>query len=83
MPETNLPPLRIHVREDLPNEDNLVDAVILRRQLPELPEQIRQRLKNVFKISPEIIISIMVGLNALQSNKYVQEMFLIFYILLE
>lgn len=83
MPETNLPPLRIHVREDLPNKDNLVDAIILRRQLPELPEQIRQRLKNVFKISPEIIISLMVGLSALQSNKYVQEIFLIFRILLE
>ncbi|XP_029172673.1 glutamyl-tRNA(Gln) amidotransferase subunit B, mitochondrial isoform X2 [Nylanderia fulva] len=59
MPETNLPPLRIHVREDLPNEDNLVDAVVLKRQLPELPEQIRERLKNIFKISPEIIISLM------------------------
>lgn len=65
MPETNLPPLRIHVREDLPNENNLIDAVILKRQLPELPEQIRQRLKNIFKISPEIIVSLMVGLNAL------------------
>lgn len=65
MPETNLPPLCIHVREDLPNENNLIDAVILKRQLPELPEQIRQRLKNIFKISPEIIVSLMVGLNAL------------------
>lgn len=62
MPETNLPPLHIHVREDFLNEDNLVDAVILRRQLPELPEQIRQRLKNIFKISPEIIVSLMVSL---------------------
>lgn len=59
MPETNLPPMRIHIREDLPNEDNLVDAIVLRRQLPELPEQIRERLKTTFKISPEIIISLM------------------------
>lgn len=59
MPETNLPPLRIHVREDLPNEDNLVDAIVLRRQLPELPEQIRERLKTTFKISSEIIVSLM------------------------
>lgn len=66
MPETNLPPLRIHVREDLPNKDNLVDAVILRRQLPELPEQIRQRLKNVFELSPEIIVSLMSDLTLLQ-----------------
>lgn len=62
MPETNLPPMRIHIREDLPNEDNLVDAIVLRRQLPELPEQIRERLKTTFKISPEIIISLMVSL---------------------
>ena len=62
MPETNLPPLCIHLREDLPNKSNLVDAVVLKRQLPELPEQIRQRLKDVFKISPEIIIALMVNL---------------------
>ncbi|XP_029669271.1 glutamyl-tRNA(Gln) amidotransferase subunit B, mitochondrial [Formica exsecta] len=66
MPETNLPPLRIHVREDLPNENNLIDAVILKRQLPELPEQIRQRLKNIFKISPEIIVSLMSDFALLQ-----------------
>lgn len=60
MPETNLPPLRIHLREDLPNKNNLVDAVVLKRQLPELPEQIRQRLKDVFKIPAEIIIALMV-----------------------
>lgn len=65
MPETNLPPLCIHVREDLPNRKNLVDAVVLRRQLPELPEQIRQRLKDVFHISPEIIIALMVNLDTL------------------
>lgn len=62
MPETNLPPLRIHVREDIPNKDNLVDVVVLRKQLPELPEQIRQKLKMVFNISPEVIMSIMVSL---------------------
>ncbi|XP_032688294.1 glutamyl-tRNA(Gln) amidotransferase subunit B, mitochondrial isoform X2 [Odontomachus brunneus] len=66
MPETNLPPLRIHVREDLPNRDNLVDAVLLRRQLPELPKQIRQRLKDVLKISPALIIALMSNLELLQ-----------------
>ncbi|XP_014470013.1 PREDICTED: glutamyl-tRNA(Gln) amidotransferase subunit B, mitochondrial [Dinoponera quadriceps] len=66
MPETNLPPLRIHVREDLPNKDNLVDAVLLRQQLPELPAQIRLRLKNVLKISPAITIALMSDLKLLQ-----------------
>lgn len=65
MPETNLPPLCIHLREDLLNKNNLVDAVVLRRQLPELPEQIRQRLKDVFHISPEIIIALMVNYSIL------------------
>lgn len=69
MPETNLPPLRIHVREDLPNKNNLVDATVLRRQLPELPDQIRQRLKDVFKISPTIIISLMVSLEYIKKYK--------------
>jgi len=70
MPETNLPPLRIHVREDLPNKNNLVDAVVLRRQLPELPEQIRQRLKDNLKISSEMIIALMVNLDMLYNQVY-------------
>lgn len=70
MPETNLPPLRIHLREDLPNKNNLVDAVILRRQLPELPEQIRQRLNDVFQISPEIIIALMVNLDFINKKNH-------------
>ncbi|XP_071640094.1 glutamyl-tRNA(Gln) amidotransferase subunit B, mitochondrial isoform X2 [Temnothorax longispinosus] len=66
MPETNLPPLRIHLREDLPNRSNLVDAVVLRRQLPELPEQIRQRLQDVLQITPEIIVALMSDFTLLQ-----------------
>lgn len=66
MPETNLPPLCIHLREDLPNKSNLVDAVVLKRQLPELPEQIRHRLKDVLKISPEITIALMSDFALLQ-----------------
>lgn len=78
MPETNLPPLCIHLREDLPNKNNLVDAVILRRQLPELPEQIRQRLKDIFQISPEIIRALMVNDLESLSNKY-KKLLLIFF----
>lgn len=66
MPETNLPPLCIHVREDLPNKSNLVDAVVLRRQLPELPEQIRQKLKDSLQLSSEIIIALMSDFALLQ-----------------
>jgi len=66
MPETNLPPLRIHVREDLPNKHKLVDAVALKKQLPELPEQIRQRLKNDFNIPSTLIMSLMVNPYILQ-----------------
>jgi len=70
MPETNLPPLRIHIREDLPNKSNLVDAVVLRRQLPELPEQIRQRLKDILKIPSDMIIALMVNLDMLYNQAY-------------
>ncbi|XP_025994681.1 glutamyl-tRNA(Gln) amidotransferase subunit B, mitochondrial isoform X2 [Solenopsis invicta] len=66
MPETNLPPLCIHVREDLLNDNNLVDAIVLRKQLSELPEQIRQRLKDILKISPQIIIALMSDFALLQ-----------------
>lgn len=77
MPETNLPPLRIHVKECVLNKDNLVDAIVLRKQLPELPEQIRQRLKDVFKISPEIIFSLMVSYNThtYTLDKYMKDYF--------
>lgn len=80
MPETNLPPLRIHLREDLPNKSNLVDAVVLRRQLPELPEQIRQRLKDILKISPEIIIALMVNLSMLYNQTNTKNTFNILYL---
>ncbi|EFN87568.1 Probable glutamyl-tRNA(Gln) amidotransferase subunit B, mitochondrial [Harpegnathos saltator] len=74
MPETNLPSLRIHVREDLPNKNNLVDAVLLRQQLPELPEQIRLRLKNVFKIAPETIVALMSDFELLRLfNRIIQK----------
>lgn len=62
MPETNLPPLRIHVSENLENKHDLIDATLLKRQLPELPEQTRQRLKNVLNVSPEITIALMVSI---------------------
>lgn len=61
MPETNLPPLRIHVREDSPNDDGLIDATALRKRLPELPGQIRARLRNTLKIPPKIMESLMVN----------------------
>ncbi|KAL0128262.1 hypothetical protein PUN28_003491 [Cardiocondyla obscurior] len=74
MPETNLPPLRIHLRENLPNKSNLVDAVVLGRQLPELPEQIRWRLKDVFQIPPEIIVALMSNFTLLQLfNKIIRK----------
>jgi Asp-tRNA(Asn)/Glu-tRNA(Gln) amidotransferase B subunit len=81
MPETNLPPLRIHIREDLPNKHKLIDAVALKKQLPEMPEQIRQRLKNDFNIPPGLIMSLMVNLHII-IKKYINKK-LIFHVLLE
>nr|XP_003705625.2 PREDICTED: glutamyl-tRNA(Gln) amidotransferase subunit B, mitochondrial [Megachile rotundata] len=42
MPEPNLPPLYLHVNENMENKYNLIDVTSLRQHLPELPEQMRQ-----------------------------------------
>lgn len=44
MPEPNLPPLFVHVDENMDNKYNLIDVPSLKKQLPKLPEQMRQEL---------------------------------------
>ncbi|CAK9797945.1 Glutamyl-tRNA(Gln) amidotransferase subunit B, mitochondrial [Anthophora quadrimaculata] len=46
MPETNLPPLYLHVKKDMKNKYNLIDVPSIKEQLPELPQQIRQVLQD-------------------------------------
>ncbi|XP_017885855.1 glutamyl-tRNA(Gln) amidotransferase subunit B, mitochondrial [Ceratina calcarata] len=46
MPEPNLPPLRLYTDGSTENKLNLIDVLSLKEKLPELPEQIRQQLKD-------------------------------------
>ncbi|XP_051173159.1 glutamyl-tRNA(Gln) amidotransferase subunit B, mitochondrial [Leptopilina boulardi] len=55
MPEPNLPPLRLHIHRDVKNENNLIDVPYLQDQLPEMPEETRQKLKETFSISQDYI----------------------------
>ncbi|XP_067012739.2 glutamyl-tRNA(Gln) amidotransferase subunit B, mitochondrial [Anabrus simplex] len=56
MPEPNLPPLRLQMDEHPGPHTGLVSIPELQKQLPELPEQTRQRLQVEFNISRESAI---------------------------
>ncbi|KAK0088566.1 hypothetical protein PV325_011486 [Microctonus aethiopoides] len=58
MPEPNLPPLRLHMRPDCVNELNLVDVCKLEAQLPELPEETREKMKKNYGLSSSTVIAI-------------------------
>lgn len=62
MPEPNLPPLRLHMRPDCVNELNLVDVCKLKAQLPELPEETRDKMKKNYGLSSSTVIAIVVSL---------------------
>ncbi|KOC63444.1 Glutamyl-tRNA(Gln) amidotransferase subunit B, mitochondrial [Habropoda laboriosa] len=53
MPEPNLPPLCLYVNRNVENKYNLIDVQSIKKQLPKLPEQIRETLQNrkIFKES--------------------------------
>ncbi|XP_006613194.1 glutamyl-tRNA(Gln) amidotransferase subunit B, mitochondrial isoform X2 [Apis dorsata] len=57
MPESNLLPLYLHIDNTMENKYNLINVPSLKEQLPELPEQIRQKLQN--SLTPHVFIAIM------------------------
>lgn len=61
MPEPNLPPLFVHVDENMDNKYNLIDVPSLKKQLPKLPEQMRQELIDL-GVTTYTTIAIMVSL---------------------
>ncbi|XP_076169902.1 glutamyl-tRNA(Gln) amidotransferase subunit B, mitochondrial isoform X2 [Ptiloglossa arizonensis] len=65
MPEPNLPLLRLYIDEGTQNKYNLIDVLSLKKRLPELPEQIRQKMIDL-SITPHLIIAIMDNLELLQ-----------------
>ncbi|XP_066600464.1 glutamyl-tRNA(Gln) amidotransferase subunit B, mitochondrial isoform X2 [Prorops nasuta] len=67
MPEPNLPPLRIHLNNS--NESNLVSAVFLKKNIPELPGEIRKRLQEMYKINFQMA-------NTLINDEYALKLFL-------
>ncbi|KZC08313.1 Glutamyl-tRNA(Gln) amidotransferase subunit B, mitochondrial [Dufourea novaeangliae] len=66
MPEPNLLPLRLHVDGAKENKYNLIDVSSIEKQLPELPEKIRQILMEDFAITPNMTVAIMNDLEILQ-----------------
>ncbi|XP_076286059.1 glutamyl-tRNA(Gln) amidotransferase subunit B, mitochondrial isoform X2 [Lasioglossum baleicum] len=64
MPEPNLPLLRLHVDENTENKYNLVNVPATKKQLPELPEEIRNRLLDSH-LTPHMILVIMNNIEVL------------------
>jgi Asp-tRNA(Asn)/Glu-tRNA(Gln) amidotransferase B subunit len=60
MPEPNLPPLRVEIKESDVLSD-LVSVPEMYRRLPELPECTRQRLKSEHGITLESAIALVVS----------------------
>jgi Asp-tRNA(Asn)/Glu-tRNA(Gln) amidotransferase B subunit len=71
MPEPNLPPLRVLLDDchDVPAADSQhVNADYLKRTLPELPRETREKLTNQYGISPESAIILVVSMSKDVSN---------------
>lgn len=68
MPESNLLPLYLHIDNIIENKYNLINVSSLKEQLPELPEQIRQKLQN--HLTPHVFIAIMVCLKHVKYLKH-------------
>jgi aspartyl-tRNA(Asn)/glutamyl-tRNA(Gln) amidotransferase subunit B len=68
MPEPNLPPLRVLLNDQHAVPDSYRDCVnvdCLRRKLPELPRESREKLTNQYGISPESAVILVVSINKL------------------
>ncbi|XP_076650176.1 glutamyl-tRNA(Gln) amidotransferase subunit B, mitochondrial isoform X2 [Halictus rubicundus] len=65
MPEPNLPLLRLHVDENTENKYNLVNVPAMKKQLPELPEEIRNRLMDSH-LTPHMILVVMNDIEILE-----------------
>lgn len=61
MPEPNLPPLHVHVEGDYCEGDDVVSAVKIRTDLPELPEETRKSIVETHHLTPEMAIILVVS----------------------
>ena len=62
MPEPNLPPLHIHIDENSENIYNLVDATFLKTQIPEMPQETRDKLATKYGLHKSLILVLVVSL---------------------
>jgi aspartyl-tRNA(Asn)/glutamyl-tRNA(Gln) amidotransferase subunit B len=62
MPEPNLPPLHIHIDDNSENKYNLIDATILKTQIPEMPQETRDKLEIEYNIPKPLIIVLVVSI---------------------
>lgn len=51
MPEPNLPPLHLRMRESQPSHPHMVDVLALKNKIPESPFEMRQRYQKEYNIS--------------------------------
>ncbi|KAH8306231.1 hypothetical protein KR018_004896 [Drosophila ironensis] len=56
MPEPNLPPLHVNLKPGSQSTEDLVSVAALSEEIPELPEDTRQRLVEQYNINPETAI---------------------------
>lgn len=69
MPEPNLPPLHIHVDANSENKYNLVDATALKTQIPEMPQDTRNKLFEVYGVPKAMIFVLVVSVILLYWKK--------------
>lgn len=60
MPEPNLPPLYVNVKNSN-NIPGLIDVCSIEQSLPELPEETRQKLTAEYTLTPEIAVILTVN----------------------
>ncbi|XP_075227197.1 glutamyl-tRNA(Gln) amidotransferase subunit B, mitochondrial isoform X2 [Lycorma delicatula] len=56
MPEPNLPPLHINVSNKETNRKNIINVIDIKRLIPELPEETRNKLTSKYNLLPQIVM---------------------------
>jgi len=62
MPEPNIPPLHVNLRPGSKSTEDLLSVAALSEEIPELPEDTRQRLMEQYNLNAETAIILVVGI---------------------
>lgn len=68
MPEPNLPPLHVNISDKETTKKNVVNVINIKRLIPELPEEIRNKLISKYNLLPQIVMTLVVS--KYQNNEY-------------